>query len=171
MERDAPEIRFSPVDPSTPPGSDLIEAMVAEMRELYGIVGHVGVPLDLPELAPPGGVYLVGRAGPEAGPEGVPGGVPDGVIVAGGGLRTIAEGIGEIKRMYVVPAWRGRGAGARLLAALEAAALGLGLATVRLDTGPDQPGARHLYEKSGYRSIPDYNGNERAAFWGEKRLA
>jgi len=154
----AADIEFSPADPSIPPASDLIHAMVAEMQGLYGIVGHVGVPLDLSELAPPAGVYLVGRAGPER------------EVVAGGGLRTIGEGIGEIKRMYVVPSWRGRGAGAQLLAALESAARDLGLALVRLDTGASQPEARHLYEKAGYRSIANYNGNDHAAFWGEKNL-
>lgn len=158
MQQPAPVIEFSAADPSAPPASDLIDAMVAEMQSLYGIVGHVGVPLDLSELAPPEGVYLVGRAGPA------------GEIVAGGGVRTIGEGIGEIKRMYIVPAWRGRGAGGQLLAALEGAARDLGLPTVRLDTGPKQPGARHLYEKSGYRSIANYNGNDHAAFWGEKSL-
>lgn len=151
-------IDFAPTDPTTAPAVDLIDAMVAEMQELYSIAGRVGVPLDLSELAPPGGVYLVGRA--------ADGGQP----VAGGGLRTIGDGIGEIKRMYVVPGWRGAGVGAQLLAALEAAALDLGLTTVRLDTGARQPGARHLYEKSGYRSIPNYNGNGHAAFWGEKHL-
>ena len=158
MPSDVSELLFEPADPTAPPASDLIEAMVAEMQQLYGIVGHVGVPLDLSELVPPGGVYLVGRD------------ARSGEAVAGGGVRTIGKGIGEIKRMYIVPAWRGRGAGARLLAALEAAALELGLPTVRLDTGASQPGARHLYEKSGYRSIPNYNGNDHAAFWGEKRL-
>ena len=72
--------------------------------------------------------------------------------------------------MYVVPAYRGSGVGAQLLAALEAAAAGMGMARVRLDTGSRQPGARHLYEKSGYRSIANYNGNGHAAFWGEKIL-
>lgn len=152
-------VDFSPADPTAPPAVDLIEAMVAEMQELYSIAGHVGVPLDLSELAPPDGVYLVGhdRTSKE--------------VVAGGGVRTIGDAMGEIKRMYVVPEWRGAGVGAQLLAALEAAALGLGLTTVRLDTGGRQPGARHLYEKSGYRSIPNYNANGHAAFWGEKRLA
>ena len=153
----APEIEFSPADPSTSPAVGLIEAMVAEMQELYSISGHVGVPLDLSELAPPGGVYLVGRA-------------PGGEVVAGGGLRTIGEMTGEIKRMYVVPAYRGTGVGAQLLAALEAAAAGMGMTRVRLDTGASQPGARHLYENSGYRAIPNYNGNDHAAFWGEKIL-
>jgi GNAT superfamily N-acetyltransferase len=162
MPKSDTEIEFSIADPAAPPASDLIEAMVAEMRELYGIVGHVGVPLELSELAPPGGAYLVGRART--------GGDAGGEVVAGGGVRTIGEGVGEIKRMYVVPEWRGRGAGAQLLAALEAAAVALGLSAVRLDTGPSQPGARHLYEKSGYRQIPNYNGNTAAAFWGEKQL-
>lgn len=159
MPPESANLVFVPADPAVPPASDLIDAMVTEMQGLYGIVGHVGVPLDLSELAPPGGVYLVGRAG------------PGDDVVAGGGLRTIADRIGEIKRMYVVPAWRGRGAGAQLLAALEDAARDLGLATVRLDTGPKQAGARHLYEKSGYTSIDNYNGNDHAAFWGEKSLA
>lgn len=150
------DIEFSPADPAVPPAVDLIQ--VAEMQELYSLTGHVGVPLDLSELAPPGGVYLVGRT------------VPGGEVVAGGGLRTIGEGTGEIKRMYVVPQFRGTGAGAKLLAALEAAASGMGLTRVRLDTGSRQPGARHLYEKSGYRSIANYNGNGHAAFWGEKVL-
>lgn len=158
-----PSLVFEIADPATPPANDLIEAMVSEMRDLYGIVGHVGVPLDLAELAPPGGVYLVGSARD--------GGESEPVIVTGGGLRTIEPGVGEIKRMYVVPEWRGRGAGAQLLAALEDAARELGLATLRLDTGPKQPGARHLYEKSGYRSIGNYNGNTAASFWGEKQLA
>jgi hypothetical protein len=27
-----------------------------------------------------------------------------------------------------------------------------------------------LYRRSGYRDIPDYNGNSYASFWGEKVL-
>src|SRR5512142_3174048 len=139
MQSAAPDVEFSAADPAIPPAVDLIRAMVAEMQELYSLSGHVGVPLDLSELAPPGGVYLVGRT------------VPGGEIVAGGGLRTIGESTGEIKRMYVAPSFRGMGVGAQLLAALEAAAAGMGMTRVRLDTGSRQPGARHLYEKSGYR--------------------
>ena len=41
---------------------------------------------------------------------------------------------------------------------------------VRLDTGRLQPHARALYEAEGYRSIPDYNDNPYASFWGEKEL-
>jgi len=93
-----------------------------------------------------------------------------GETVAGGGLRPIGPGLGEIKRMYVTPAWRGRGMARRLLGALEAAARSLDLERVRLDTGPLQPEARRLYETAGYTSIPNYNGNHHAAYWGEKTL-
>ena len=30
--------------------------------------------------------------------------------------------------------------------------------------------AMEMYRRSGYRDIPDYNGNGYASFWGEKEL-
>jgi GNAT superfamily N-acetyltransferase len=60
--------------------------------------------------------------------------------------------------------------GRELLAALEALARDLGYAVARLDVGAKQPRARLMYERAGYVSVPDYNGNPYAAFWGEKRL-
>lgn len=150
---------FAPCPPDQAPARDLLEAMVAELVELYDIAGGtVGVPLHHSELAPPGGTYLVGRT------------QPGGEVVAGGGLRTIGAGVGEIKRMYVVPEWRGRGVARILLAALEDAARDLGLDRVRLDTGSRQPDARHVYQTSGYRTIGNYNDNPHATYWGEKRL-
>jgi GNAT superfamily N-acetyltransferase len=151
-------VRFEPADPLTPPAADLVAVMEAEMKALYGTgEGHVGVPMRPEELGPPGGVYLVGWAGDDP--------------VAGGGVRTIGPGIGEIKRMYVRPDWRGRGVAKGLLAALELAAVDrLGLSVVRLDTGPKQPGAQRLYEREGYRGIGNYNANPHASFWGQKSL-
>lgn len=151
------DIDFRPCPPGDEPARGLIAAMVAELRQRYAIPGEqLGVPLDPAELAPPAGTYLVGWAG--------------GTAVAGGGLRTIGDRLGEIKRMYVVPERRGHGVARRLLDALEGAARELGMTTVRLDTGPGQPDARHLYESAGYRSVDNYNGNEHASYWGEKRL-
>ncbi len=155
---DREEIEFRPCPPDEDPAAGLIAAMVAELRQRYRIEGErLGVPLEPSELAPPAGTYLVGWAGERA--------------VAGGGLRTIGPGLGEIKRMYVAPGWRGKGVARRLLDALEEAARGLGMDTVRLDTGPEQPDARHLYQTAGYRPIDNYNGNVHAAFWGEKSLS
>lgn len=62
------------------------------------------------------------------------------------GPDTEHPGDGEVKRMYVVPAARGRGYARALLAALEAA----GFSTLRLSTGALQPEAIALYESSGY---------------------
>ncbi len=42
--------------------------------------------------------------------------------------------------------------------------------TYRLDTGKRQAAAKHLYERSGYVEIPDYNGNTQASYWFEKEL-
>ena len=107
-------------------------------------------------MAPPTGTFLVAYLGDDA--------------VGCGGLKTLAPGLGEVKRMYVAPEARGRGLGRRLLAALEDAARDLGLRALRLDTNERMPEARRLYETSGYRAIPPYNDNPYAAFWFEKRL-
>ena len=152
-----PVAEFRPADPLSPPARDLLAEMVAEITEMYPpIDGIVGVPLDPAELSPPQGLYLVGYLGEAP--------------AAGGGLRTIGPGLAEIKRMYVRPAYRGRGLSRLLLEALEQAAADLDHHTARLDTGPDQPAALHLYTAAGYRSIGNYNANPHASFWGEKRL-
>ncbi len=44
----------------------------------------------------------------------------------------------------------------------------MGFATARLDTGPRQPGAQHLYESVGYAPIGNFNANPVATFFGEK---
>ena len=130
---------------------------MAELDEMYGqIVGHPGMPLRSQDLAPPRGRYLVGRVGTE--------------VVAGGGLRTLDDATAEIKRMFVVPSWRGQGVARLLLAALESEASAIGFQRVRLDTGPKQQHARRLYLDAGYTEIDDYNANPRASFWGEKLL-
>jgi GNAT superfamily N-acetyltransferase len=152
------DVRFAPADPAAPPGSDLLAAMVEDLVPLYGRIDGADAPSATPEdFSPPGGLLLVGWASGEP--------------VACGGLKRLDGEAVEIKRMYVVPAARGRGVAKALLAALEAAARELGYAVVRLDTGPKQPHARAMYEAAGYRPIPDYNDNPHASFWGEKRLA
>ena len=151
-------LQVRPLRPDRPPASLLVEAMVAEITRLYGPPEQRNAPSATPqELWAPHGTYLVLEE-------------EEGVPVAGGGVKRLGDGLGEIKRMYVVPDARGRGLARRLLYALEDAARALGYRRARLDTGPAQPHARGLYESAGYRSIPDYNGNAAAAFWGEKRL-
>ena len=152
-------VRFEPIPADRPPAADLIAAMVAEMATLYGPIDVPGMPSATPaDFAPPHGTFLVGFD-------------DDCAPVCAGGVKRLDDDAAEIKRMYVVPAARGRGLARILLAALEGAALDLGYDTARLDTGARQPQAQALYESAGYRTIGNFNANPVAAYWGEKRLA
>ena len=75
-----------------------------------------------------------------------------------GDAATNGEAYGEIKRMMVSESARGRGIGAALLAALEAAMMERGLSLALLETGEAQVQAIGLYERAGYQ--------RRAAFGG-----
>lgn len=150
-------IEIRTVRSDRPPAAALVTAMVAEIEGFYGPMDARNAPTATPEeLWEPGGTYLVI--------------LEDDVPVAGGGVKQLAPGLAEIKRMYVTEGARGRGFARRLLLALEDAARALGHTRVRLDTGPKQPHARALYESAGYVSIPAYNENIAAVYWGEKRL-
>lgn len=86
----------------------------------------------------------------------------DGTALGCGALRELGDGVAEVKRMYVVPAARGRGVSKAVLAALEDAARARGWTTLRLETGPLQPEAVGLYAGAGYRPIDafgDYVGD------------
>jgi len=150
------QIDFRMTDAALPPATELLGAMEAEMLELYADSMVRMPPAGPADFTPPDGVYLVGYADDEP--------------VCGGGLKRLPDGAAEIKRMYVVPATRRRGAARALLGALERTARDLGYSIVRLDTGPRQPHAKALYLASGYVEVDNYNANPYAAYWGEKRL-
>jgi GNAT superfamily N-acetyltransferase len=149
--------RFVLCDPEEPPASELLAAMRAELIGAYDNASRLDNPPLLPaEMRAPGGAYYVGYDG--SGP------------VAGGGLRSLGDGVAEIKRMYVRPEARSRGVAAELLRTLEEAGRALGYTSARLDTGPKQVTAQRLYRAAGYTEIAPYNDNPFACFWGEKRL-
>jgi putative acetyltransferase len=78
-----------------------------------------------------------------------------------GALRDLEPGVGEIKRMFVLPHARRLGAARRMLEVIEARALALGYSAVRLGSGVRQPEALALYESAGYSRIPlfgEYDG-------------
>jgi hypothetical protein len=58
--------------------------------------------------------------------------------------------------MWTAPDARRRGHGARVLAWLEQAATERGYASLRLETGTEQPEAVALYQRAGYRRIAPY---------------
>lgn len=125
-----------------PVAAPLLEDLVAELQVRYDDDGAAGAPLSPVAFAPPRGVLLVARLG--------------GRPVACGGLRTVAPGVGEVKRMYVAPHARGRGLARRLLAALEHAGRDLGHTRLLLETGTRQPEAMALYEACGWTRTEPY---------------
>jgi GNAT superfamily N-acetyltransferase len=90
--------------------------------------------------------------------------------VACGGLRPLAPGVGEIKRMFVTARERGRGHGHALLAELEALARAAGCERVRLYTTEVLVEARALYRDAGYRPVGVASYDGRIDLWLEKRL-
>ncbi len=62
----------------------------------------------------------------------------------------------EVKRMYTLPVFRGKGIASMVLADLEKWAAELGYTKCILETGIKQPEAIRLYEKNNYQLIPNY---------------
>ncbi len=105
---------------------------LGRMAEMYG---------------PPGGRLLLARD--------EEGGEAAGCV----GLRPLDEATGEMKRMYVRPAYRGRGVGQVLATAVLDAAREMGYVRVRLDTLPSMREAQTLYHSLGFIEIAPYREN------------
>nr|WP_240956378.1 GNAT family N-acetyltransferase [Micromonospora sp. HNM0581] len=115
-------------------------AQRAELDARYGCDDHE--PGEAPTAATVS-IFLVARE-------------PDGTAVGCGGLRFLAAGSAEIKRMYVSPPARGTGVATAILHALEQAARDNGVRTLLLETGTAQPDAMRFYEREGYQRIDNF---------------
>jgi ribosomal protein S18 acetylase RimI-like enzyme len=74
-------------------------------------------------------------------------------------LRRFADGVGEMKRLYARPAWRGTGVGRALAAAVIVEARVVGYMSLRLDTLPTMTTAQRLYRSLGFHEIAAYRDN------------
>jgi putative acetyltransferase len=79
-----------------------------------------------------------------------------GETVACGALRLLEPGLAEVKRMYVLPDYRGRGLAQAMLIALESLAIERGLGNLVLETGTGQKAAQALYRKCGWTDREPY---------------
>jgi GNAT superfamily N-acetyltransferase len=76
--------------------------------------------------------------------------------VACGAFKMFDEDTVEIKRMFVLPEYRGNGYASKILSELEVWAKDEGIKLGVLETGIKQPEAIALYKKNGYHRIPNY---------------
>ncbi|MFN3391290.1 MAG: GNAT family N-acetyltransferase [Meiothermus ruber] len=97
----------------------------------------------------------------------------NGQPVGCGGVQLFGDEYAELKRMYVRPAFRGRGVGKKLLTHLQAHAYERGLRVLRLETGVFQTEAIGLYQSFGFRRIPPFGPyfEDPVSLCMEKRLA
>jgi ribosomal protein S18 acetylase RimI-like enzyme len=102
---------------------------------------------DLPgQYAPPSVCLLLAKVGGE----------PAGCVA----LQKLADGVGEMKRLYVRGRYRGTGLGRTLAEQVVREASRLGYQAVRLHTLPAVMGrAVSLYRSLGFRDIPAYCPN------------
>lgn len=145
------------------------EEELQEVRQLFrDYVAALGVDLcfqhfeeelaDLPgKYGPPGGALLLGLDGKRA----------LGVVA----LRGLADGVCEMKRLFVRPEARGTGLGRRLAQEIISVARALGYTLMRLDTLDTLSSAMRLYEALGFHRIAPYYDNPLAGvvYW-ELRL-
>jgi GNAT superfamily N-acetyltransferase len=95
--------------------------------------------------APPGGCLFLAR---------------EGDVTAGcGALRELSEGVSEMKRLFVRPAFRKQGVGRLLAERLIEEARRIGYGSMRLDTLASMHAARALYESLGFQRIPAFYVN------------
>lgn len=80
----------------------------------------------------------------------------DGQAVGCGALKEFGKDALEVKRMYTLPDFRGRGVAGQVLRALELWAAEDGYGRCVLETGRRQPEAIALYERQGYARIPNF---------------
>lgn len=81
--------------------------------------------------------------------------LPAGVIA----YQTIENGLCEMKRLFVLPEFQGKGIGRALTQRLIDEAKKAGFSSMRLDTHPWMTTAQELYEKLGFVEIERYNDN------------
>jgi putative acetyltransferase len=147
--------------PDTADAVQLILELESHLAPLYPRESRHGYSVD--KLLREGVAFFVARV--------------DGLPAGCGGIQLVGaedgDAYGELKRMYVRPAFRGRGVGKLLLAHLADYARQRGVDVLRLETGVHQVEAIGLYERFGFRRIRPFGPyrDDLLSLCFEKRLA
>jgi GNAT superfamily N-acetyltransferase len=132
---------------------ELITWIADQLKENYNFdpVANIGQEIsdyvathleDFTALKPPNGiVYLLDI---------------EGSIVGMGALKKLKHDVGEIKRMYIQPSYRGKGYGKLLLNKLLEKGRVFGCSTFRLETSRFMKAAQHIYNSAGFVERGEY---------------
>lgn len=140
----------------------LLEPAISDARQLfreYSLMPGVVQCLDdferevasLPgAYSPPGGRLLLAVEDGSGSP---------GETIGCVGLRKLEQDTGEMKRLYVRPEFRRKGAARKLVEGLIGEARSIGYRRMVLDTLPSMEAAHKLYRTLGFHEIPPYPKN------------
>lgn len=153
-------VSINTMDPLAPEGIQLIRAHLDEVASrlphLERPCSSLDTAVEVADYLPPHGAFLAARLGNDP--------------MACAALRRLDDDTAEIRRLWVAPAYRGRGLGHRMLTVLEQTAARCGYRRVVLDTNEGLTEAMRLFASAGYRPVPAYNRNADATHWFAKPL-
>jgi len=151
-----PSVTVRSDDPASPEVRKLIEELDAFLIALYPPESNHLLPIEA--LRQPNVTFLTARVSDR--------------LAGCGALVNHGGEYGELKRMFVLPEFRGLQIGRRILQELESRARAFELQLIRLETGVSQHNALSLYEKAGYRRIGPFGDfhDDPLCVYLEKRL-
>jgi ribosomal protein S18 acetylase RimI-like enzyme len=151
-------VEIRAVDPAARDAQLCLREYVVELGRRFdtGFDPALSIPVELDDLRPPAGVFLVATLRAEP--------------IGCGALKFHGDDPAELKRMWVAESARGLGIGRRLLTELESRAAAEGVRLVRLETNKTLTEAISLYRSAGYREVDAFNDEPYAHLWFEKQL-
>ncbi len=138
------------------PRQDDVRALVVALNEeMFSLTPREHCHhMSIEEMAQPDTTVFVARA--------------EGEAIACGALKRHPGAVGEVKRMYTKPEWRGRGVGKAILERIIARAREEGCRRVVVETGDKLHAAWRIYEQAGFTrcgSVLDYPPSPYTVFY------
>jgi GNAT superfamily N-acetyltransferase len=155
---EADPIVIEPADSLSKEAASLVASYLAEIKAAFGYSPQDDAPAEMEDFTAPQGRFFVVRD-------------ETGTATGCGAVRLLDPDTAEVKRMWLHPSMRGRGAGWKLLQTLENEAIRLGARRGVLDTNATLTSALALYRAAGWHEVPQYNENNQATHWFAKDLA